>query len=327
MFDQVALYRTTILGSEALTLIVLWWLLARLGPYGVVNGPRLQAFAVCAWNPVVLFDLVGSTHNDAVMLALLMLGTAAVVLGRTTSRGWLGGIVLMTLGGLVKYASGLAAAIWTVAWMLQANSLRARILRLAVAGGCALALTGLAWRPWLSTADALQPLGQAAGGRLVLNSAPDVVALTVADRLLVPAGVDTEAAQSMARFWMRALTRAIFGLYFAAELWRLWSRGQTADVLRRAIAASVRVLLVLPLLVLTWVWSWYFSWPLSLAALLGLGSRLTRLTVAYTLVVLPIVYAHQYLNERLSGAFVLGMALFPLVVVAVHSGREEEKQA
>jgi hypothetical protein len=65
--------------------------------------------------------------------------------------------------------------------------------------------------------------------------------------------------------------------------------------------------------VMTWVWTWYFTWSLVLATLLGWQSRLTRLVVAYTLIALPVVYAHQYLNERLSGVFVLALALAPLV--------------
>jgi len=65
--------------------------------------------------------------------------------------------------------------------------------------------------------------------------------------------------------------------------------------------------------VLSWVWSWYFSWSLVLVPLLGWRSRLARLVVAYTLCALPVVYAHQYLTERLSGAFVAAFALGPLL--------------
>ena len=72
--------------------------------------------------------------------------------------------------------------------------------------------------------------------------------------------------------------------------------------MRATIAAATRALLVLPLLVLTWVWSWYLSWSLVLAVTLGWRSRLARVVVAYTLVGLPVVYAHQYLNDDLQAA-------------------------
>ena len=77
---------------------------------------------------------------------------------------------------------------------------------------------------------------------------------------------------------------------------------------------------ILPLLVLTWVWSWYFCWSLALAALLGWRSGLAWLVVGYTLVVLPLVYAHQYLGDQFPAALVLVMALGPPVVT--FAGRE-----
>ena len=76
------------------------------------------------------------------------------------------------------------------------------------------------------------------------------------------------------------------------------------------IDTLARALLVAPLLVMSWVWSWYFSWALTLAVLLGAGAWLTRLVVLYTLVVLPIGYAHQYLSNDLPGTLVF--ALGPL---------------
>jgi hypothetical protein len=82
-------------------------------------------------------------------------------------------------------------------------------------------------------------------------------------------------------------------------------------------------LLLLPLLVLTWVWSWYFSWSLALVALLGRRCGLTWLVVGYTLVVLPIVYAHQYLGDQLPATLVLVMALGPPALAsAVRLGRD-----
>src|SRR4029077_1598388 len=108
----------------------------------------------------------------------------------------------------------------------------------------------------------------------------------------------------------------IFLVYLGWEVRQLWRAarpgGQPAET--ATIRAVARALLVVPLLVMTWVWSWYFSWALTLAVLLGWNAWLTRLVVLYTLVALPIVYAHQYLTDNLSGVFVLGFALGPLAV-------------
>jgi hypothetical protein len=308
-FDQVLAYRCSLGAAELLTLGLVWWLLGRTRPDNGSRRARVMAFGVFAWNPVVLFDLAGNAHNDTAMLLLLVVGTCLFA-----GKREMPGLVALTLSALVKYVAGIAVLLWAVAWAAQAPSRSRRIMRL-VASGCVFASLTLALGlPWLQSPAALAPLEQAAGGRLVLNSAPDLVAFTIADQMLVPAGVAKDTAEANVRVATRALTWSIFLVYLAWEVWRLWPEakpgGQPAQ--NATIRAVARALLVLPLLVLTWVWSWYFSWALTLAVLLGWGAWLTRLVVLYTLVVLPIAYAHQYLTDDLPGAFVLVFAFSPL---------------
>jgi hypothetical protein len=299
-FDQVLAYRLSLVGLEVGVLGVLWWLLGRLQPERRVFG-----LAMFAWNPLVLFDLVGSSHNDVAMLALLLLGLVPFVGGSGRQLG----IAMLTLSALVKYTTVVVVPFTTVTWAAQGVSRRARLARLGAGVATVAIVTIVLWWPWLQAPRVLASIGDAAGGRLVLNSTPDLVALTLADDVLVPAGMDQPAAQAACRFWVRAVTRAVYALYFAWELWRLWKR----PTLQMTLEAATRALLILPLLVLTWVWSWYFAWSLALAVLLDGRSRLTRLVVTYTLVALPVVYAHQYLNDELSGALVLLFSLGPLL--------------
>jgi hypothetical protein len=294
----------------------------------------MTSWAMYAWNPLVLFDLVGGAHNDAAMLALLLLGVGLIVQpsgAQARTSNWVLGLLAMALGALVKYATGVVVLLWAVAWAAQNGTKRRRVMRLAIGLGLPLLLAGILWWPWLQTSRAFLPLSDAAGGRLVINSAPYLVALTVADQVLEPRGMDREMAQASARWWTRAVTWVLFAAYLAWEVRRLWvvvarDDHETASA---ALRASVRVLLVLPLLVMTWVWSWYFSWSLVLAALLGWRSRLAWLVVVYTLCALPVVYAHQYLNEQFSGVFVAAFALAPLVVLVdlsrVASGRRRSR--
>jgi hypothetical protein len=317
-FDQVVAYRLSLALLELATLCVLWWLLGRLRP-----ERRIRAFAMFAWNPLVLFDLVGSSHNDVAMLVLLLVGLIPFV--RVSAQPL--GILSLTLSALVKYTTGLAAVITTVAWASQAGAARTRLVRLGAALTITILTITATWRPWVQAPLAFASIGDAASGRLVLNSTPDLLALTIADQLLVPAGMELEAAQAGSRFWIRALTRVIFGVYFVWELWHVWQRPS----LPRTLEAATRALLILPLLVLTWVWSWYFSWSLALSALLdGKQSRLPWLVITYTLCALPVVYAHQYLNQDLPGAAVLLFTLGPLLALipgpgqaSVHSEFEE----
>ncbi|HEY1292459.1 MAG TPA: hypothetical protein VGJ60_05135 [Chloroflexota bacterium] len=352
-FDQVLLYRASLVAFEAIALAALWWVLGRLAP-----RERTRAWLIYAWNPVVLFDLVGASHNDAAMLALMLVGIGLMAPATVTATGpslsdpaaslaredapvptsvreppawrWVLGIGALALAALVKYAAAILVLVGVVAWSAHASTTRVRAQRLAIGFGVPLALAAVFWGPWLGASGALQPLGETAGGRLMLNSAPDLVALTLADQVLVPRGMPADPSHEIARAWMRWVTRVLVVGYLGWELGRLWRRTTSAadfgEVHAAALGVSARLLLVLPLAVLTWVWSWYFTWSLAIVVALGARSMMTRLAVAYTLVALPVVYAHQYLNEQLPGIWVLVMALGPLVVLIPYGSQRPTAQ-
>src|SRR5207249_384136 len=150
-------------------------------------------------------------------------------------------------------------------------------------------------------------------GRWIIAIVTSVVAATVKYAGGVAALMMTAACVSRASCWCERLLRlglvAVVGLGIVLVLWWPWLQTTGGLAPLATIRASARALLLVPLLVLTWVWSWYFSWSLALVALLGWRSGLTWIVVGYTLVVPPIVYAHQYLGDQLPAAFVLVMAL------------------
>jgi hypothetical protein len=303
-FGQVAAYRGALIVSDVVTLVALWWLLGRIQP-----AERPRSFLLFAWNPLILFDISASAHNDGPMLALLLLGFAPLASTIEPSRRrWLVAIGTSMLGSLVKYASGVTALMMTISFAASAARWPERLKRPGLVAVVGLALAAVFWWPWLRGPGALAAIGDAAGGRLALNSAPDLVAVFAADRLRL--------APLEARMWVRDLARTAFGLYVLWEAWRLWRLARCGGrvALLATIRASARAMLLLPLLVLTWVWSWYFSWSLALAVLLGWRSGLTWLVVAYTVVVLPIVYAHQYLGDQLPAVLILVMAAGPPAV-------------
>jgi alpha-1,6-mannosyltransferase len=101
--------------------------------------PERAAFAVAAFglNPVVLFQSVGSGHNDLVV-ALCIAGGLALLAAR---RGLLATAVL-TLGALVKATAAIPLLLLVVAAVARAPSgrrLRTLLAHVAVAGGLALA--------------------------------------------------------------------------------------------------------------------------------------------------------------------------------------------
>jgi hypothetical protein len=307
--DQTLLYRAVLSAVEVLTLVVLWSL---LGSVQADAGERIQGFLLFAWNPVVLFDLAGSAHNDSLMVLLLLFGVMMMVRRKPAV-----GLLLLLLSSLVKYTTGVAVVLWTAAWAARAASLRGALARSIAAGLLSAGVVVAVSSPWLSmtepsTAPAVQ---RSLDGMLVLNSAPDLLALTVADQILVPDGLDPAAAQAEARLWLRWVTRAVLVAVLLWQTQRVWRTrsGAAAETDRVTLQATALVLLLVPLLVLSWVWSWYFTWSLALAAGLGWRSWLARLIVLYSMVALPVVYAHQYLDDMLSGGFIVAMAVTPLV--------------
>jgi hypothetical protein len=87
------------------------------------------AFALAVLNPLVLLFLVGSGHNDALMIGLLVAGLSMARRGHTT---W--GMVICALAGAVKVPG--AAGAFAIAWTSVSNtsSRRKRTFALIKAG-------------------------------------------------------------------------------------------------------------------------------------------------------------------------------------------------
>jgi hypothetical protein len=323
--DQVFAYKLLMGVVHLVNLALVWWLLGHFAPEGGSPRARITAFTVFAWNPLVLFEVVGNAHNDGLMVTLMLFGLVPLALTLERVRGravpnwaWLLSVVFVGLSALVKYTTGFVGLFYAVAWSRQLAGWRERIAWIGGAGVAVLSITlALSW-PWLQLPEMLYPMLNAAGGNNYTNSIPDLGALTVADQVIDPAAIDRPAAQETARFWMKATTRALFLLYLAWELRRVWrvaaAGGRTA--IEEVIAASVRSFLVLLLVVLTWVLTWYFTWPLALATLLGWRRTLSKVVVGYTLTSLPVFYVHHYWDWHMPGALLFLYALPPLLFPA-----------
>ena len=124
------------------TVALIAWLSGRL-------WPDRAAFAVAVFglNPVVLFQSVGSGHND-LFVALCIVGGLALLAAR---RGLLATAVL-TLGALVKATAGVPLLLLVVGAVARAPSgrrLRTLVGHVGVAGGIALLFAA----PFLQTED------------------------------------------------------------------------------------------------------------------------------------------------------------------------------
>src|SRR5207253_753061 len=107
--DQALVYRAIanvlLLGNLGMA----WQLLGRVVPLNPIQ--RTTAFAALAWNPLVLFEIAGNAHNDALMVSFSLL--ALLLFGRS-SRG-VTSSAAFALATLVKYLAGLGLVWLTVA--------------------------------------------------------------------------------------------------------------------------------------------------------------------------------------------------------------------
>jgi hypothetical protein len=317
--------------------------LGRMGTLEPDDGApraRLVAFTLFAWNPLVLFESPGNGHNDALALFLLLLAFAPLVLGRprparvgshatdaqalgrvgtVLDARYLGAVVLLTLSGFVKYLSAVVGPLLLVAWARQLDSWRARLAVVVVAGVVAGLVTLLLFAPWLELPDSLDPVLSQTGGTLYANALPDLVSITISDELLVPSGMPLPAARAAVRGAMKLLVDAVFVAYLAWEVWQLWRAAAPGGVVaaRALVRSSTRVLLVVILVVSIWVQTWYYVMPLALAALLGWRDTLAKTVVAYTLMALPVLYTHYYLQEDVPDGIFWLYGLLPLLVPLV----------
>jgi alpha-1,6-mannosyltransferase len=237
-------------------------LVARLAPARGVNPVGAAAFV--ALNPVVLLQVVGGGHNDALAMLVATVGTAALLSAREASGG-----AAFVAAFALKPPAALAAPfalLYTARFGLSPCSSTVKVQRGAalpiaslLAGG---ALTALAigaaaylafgWH-WL---DAIGLAGENQGRTTHMSIPVTAARLT---------GLDPTA--------VRAAALAAYATLLAYLLIRTWSGH---DWLRNAAWASFGLLLAT-----AWLLPWYLIWALPLVAL-SRDRPLQLLTLALT---------------------------------------------
>ena len=301
---QVLPYRFIGVAAHATNAYLVW----RLVPY-VTSGATSRAVAVLlfAWNPLALFELIASGHNDGLMLTLTLSGLL-LAFSRSTLLGsavvWTAALVKWVPAVSVMYLISFSINVLP-AWQMRARWLAGLTAILAV-------LTLLLFGPWIDARD-ITALSASlnAGGERYVNALVDLPTAWLASHLVDRGGTDVSASQAAVRAWTFGFARVLLLLYALFEWWR--ARADPRGVLR----ASVRLLLVALLFAVTQVLAWYFTWPLALAAPLGWSSNLARLVVAYTVLYLPIFYAiHENMLSTIVAPAVLVLnAVLPVVLV------------
>ena len=142
-------------------------------------------------NPLVLLHLVSGAHNEAMMLAFLVTGVAV---GRRPSLRFVG-MALCAMAAAIKLPAILAVAFIGWPWVLEAERLRTRLLRIAAASGLAFVvialagrLTGWGWG-WVDAITSTEPvdaylsLTRVMGGGIALVTGLDLGSVLTVARL------------------------------------------------------------------------------------------------------------------------------------------------
>jgi len=247
--------------AAALSVLGIAALVSRLAPVRGVSP--LGAAAFVALNPVVLLQVVGGAHNDAIAMLLATLGVAAVLSAREATAG---AAFIATLA--IKIPAGTAAPFALLATRPTGRNVEPGwayrpvggvLLGAALAAGAigVAAYAAFGWH-WL---DALGLVGENQDRTSHMSIPITLARLT---------GFNATA--------VRASAFVLYAALFVFLLIRTW---QGADWLRCAAWASLGLLLAT-----AWLLPWYLIWTLPLVAL-SRDRPLQLLTLVLTVYQLP----------------------------------------
>jgi hypothetical protein len=228
----LVLFKLLGLAAVLATTAVLWLLLA-----DVANPSRRAALALLwAWNPAILLTFVANAHNDALMMACLLLGWLIL------RRGYAGpGMLFVLAAALIKPIALLAAPlIFLYAWRQTMNPRDKAMLAIwSILGGGI--MTWLAFLPYGDpTVLAPRLINEAAGGA---SFSPFTLFFLIADQFDWQLPMRT----------IITILPLLFLLYYAWLSWRTWHGRAPENAIPRAFFGYLLQALNFRI--------WYASWP------------------------------------------------------------------
>jgi hypothetical protein len=211
-------------------------------------GERLQpgtgaiAAYTLGWNPLVLWSTVVDSHNDMIMVVLILLGCLLLF-----DRPLLA-LLAIVIAGLVKFAAFLLLPVFGLHLLRRRYSVLRLTLALTIAAACGWLIL---WPLWVGSAtiDA------------VTNQMEHIFTMSPAKTIILWAeawGHAPEVAEAGTKYVMKAL----FALTYAVTLLTINKR------IESALVASFCVLFAVLVLATFWFRFWYIIWPLAIAAVL-----------------------------------------------------------
>lgn len=299
--DKVLAYKALVNLGHLLSVGCLAYIVHRLRP-----GHVLEAVTMYAWNPLIVFEFGGNGHNDAVMVAVMLLGLALYV----SSARWLG-IVTVAVSMLLKMTSLFLLPFYAMAWARD-QSTWLKFFGVGILATLTVPVIVVAFYfPWWTGLETIGPIISWSQGPMINNYVPDTLAYYLTRRELAEMTVVSDPNQILERWrdQIKWVGRIILIVWCLVELWRV--RGALGIA-----GAGARVMMIFLLAVNTWVLPWYFSWPLALAIVLGWESTTAKVLIGFSLSAPTVMYYHHFWHPYMSDTTYL-LYLAPLLIAPV----------
>jgi hypothetical protein len=217
---------------------LIWTILGVLAP-----AKRLLGTLLYVWNPLVVLELAGEGHNDAVVLACILL---AVLLVFTAREGR--GMAALAAAALVKINALVVAPPLAVLALRQRGRRGSLIVQAVVVGVAAVVAGSWLYGDLWTGVETLQGLRD--------HGRPHVTASTPGVLLLHLSRVHDEVQSAQFVSWLTNLALA------AIVLWTCAGVTDRAGAARAMGVVSLAVVLLGPV-----YWPWYMAAPVALLAL------------------------------------------------------------
>jgi alpha-1,6-mannosyltransferase len=253
------------------------WLVFRTAPASC----RIRAFTVFWWNPVVIIEGAGEGHNDALMVAAVVLSLWCLRRHAVAAAA-----AALTAAVLTKWIPAFfAPAFLAYAWRNRLLTWRAVLGGGAVIG----AVTGAAYWPLWAGVNTFAGLRRVGGPRLVASATGSFVTILA----------DHPTASALLRVC------AVSALAVAV----IYTIGTTRTI-RDLVGACAAIALTFVLLAAPLYWAWYVMMPIALLSLTG-NVPLIMVLTATSRIVAPLNLL------RLRGAFSSSTEIWLTTVIAL----------
>ena len=279
--NVVAFKLVAVAGYAASTLFI-GLTLREIAPRRVETG--LYLFA---WNPLVIFVTGGSAHNDAVMMAFMLLGIYLMV-----RRWYVASTGAMMLGFLVKFIPLVGLPVMGLVALSRLDG-RARVRYVILAVTLCAALLIVFYGPYWHGFDTLPTDPQVNG---FTGSAATVIRQELGpllDDAARDAGWrDTPKASGL----VSKVTLGLVALFFLWKLPRIYFSRDDLEAIRALTLIIFFYLLVASI----WFQAWYVVWLIGLAALLD-NRPLRRLALWFSYLVTWELLVYNFVTLRYDG--------------------------